>query len=226
MIAASTRVILVRHGQTTWNEGSRFQGHLDSPLTQAGIQQAETLGRRLAAEKIGAIYSSDLGRAMQTAEIIARHTTHRVVSDTRLREQCLGIFEGLTKDEIPSRYPAEWQRYHARDPEYIVPGGESPRGRFEMGLACLEELAARHRGENIVVVTHGGLVQGMFRRVTGVPFSEARRFSIQNTAYNSFLRHEEGWSLQTWGDVTHLSEVHEADLTFAGGSERSRGHTS
>lgn len=223
---AVTRVILARHGQTTWNDGARFQGHQDSPLTETGIQQAAALGRRLELEQISAVYSSDLGRAMQTAEFIAGKTKHRVISDARLREQCLGIFEGLSKDEIPTRYPQEWKQYHSRDPEYVVPGGESPRGRFEMGLGFLEELAVRHRGESIVVVTHGGLVQGMFRHVTGIPFREARRFSIQNAAYNVFLRHEEGWSVQTWGDVSHLSEVAGTGVTLSGASERMRGHTS
>jgi len=224
--AAVTRVILVRHGQTTWNDGARFQGHQDSPLTETGVLQAEALGRRLTAEKIGAVYSSDLGRAMQTAGIIAALTRHQVMSDSRLREQCLGIFEGLNKDEIPNRYPEEWKRYSSRDPEYVVPGGESPRGRFELGRCCLEELSARHQGERIVVVTHGGLVQGMFRHVAGIPFREARRFSLQNAAYNVFLRHEEGWSVQTWGDVSHLVEGAGAAVTFRGASEKMRGHTS
>lgn len=223
---AVTRVILVRHGQTIWNDGARFQGHMDSPLTEEGVRQVEALGKRLAPENVSAVYSSDLGRAMQTAEIIAGRTKHRVISDTRLREQCLGIFEGLSKDEIPKRYPEEWKRYHSRDPEYVVPGGESPRGRFELGLACLSELALRHRGENIVVVTHGGLVQGMFRHVVGVPFREARRFSIQNAAYNVFLHHEEGWSVQTWGDVSHVREMAENQVKLSGASERMRGHTS
>jgi 2,3-bisphosphoglycerate-dependent phosphoglycerate mutase len=218
-----TRVILVRHGQTAWNDGARFQGHLDSPLTDTGIQQAEALGRRLASEQIAAIYSSDLGRALQTAEIIARRTKLSVKSDARLRERSLGIFEGLTRTEVPNRFPEEWQRYISRDPDYIVPGGQSARGHFAAGLECLEELIERHRGERIIVVTHGGLVQGMFRHVTGVPFEAARRFSLQNAAYNVLQHDGREWSVVTWGDVAHFANVPRTGSIVEGGPEGSSG---
>ena len=83
----------------------------------------------------------------------------------------------------------------------------SARGRFELGLSGFADLAARHTGHNVIVVSHGGLIQGMFRHVTGLDFQAARRFSLYNCAYNSFL-HEAGrdWLLETWGDISHLHE--------------------
>lgn len=206
METKGTRVILVRHGQTEWNDGARFQGHLDSPLTRTGVMQAESIGLRIAREKLNAIYSSDLGRARQTADLIAAAVRLPVHLDERLRERSLGIFQGLTRDEVAAKYPEEMKRYYTRDPHHVVPGGQSAMQHFELGLACLEEIAARHRGENVTVVTHGGLVQGMFRHVTGLGLEAPRRFGIHNAAYNTFLRDEGGWSLETWGDISHYPE--------------------
>lgn len=199
-----TRVVLVRHGQTEWNNGARFQGHTDSPLTQIGERQAQALGKRLAGERFAAVFSSDLGRARRTAEIIAEHTGHTVKTDARLRERGLGIFEGLRRDEIEARFPEESRKYYSRQADYAVPGGESAMGRFRLGLECLNELAERHSSGTILVVTHGGLVQGMFRHVTGLPFEAPRRFSIRNAAYNVFAYGEYGWSLEIWGDTSHF----------------------
>jgi len=193
----------VRHGQTEWNDGARFQGHLDSPLTKGGRLQAEAIGRRIAREQIAAIYSSDLGRARATAELIANACKLPVVMEDRLRERALGIFQGLNRKEISVRFPEEAKKYYSRDPEYVVPGGESAMGRFLLALEFLDEIARRHRGESVVAITHGGVVQGMFRHVTGVGFEAPRRFAIRNAAYNVFLRDEGGWSLDTWGDIAH-----------------------
>lgn len=207
-ISKATRVILVRHGQTEWNDGARFQGHLDSPLTPVGEAQAASIGRRIAGEKIAALYSSDLGRARQTADLIAVSVKLSIQLEERLRERSLGVFEGLTRDEVAARFPEEMRLYYTRDPHYVVPDGQSATQHFELGRSCLDELAARHPGESIVAVTHGGLVQGMFRFVTGLGFEAPRRFAIRNAAYNVFLRDEGGWSLETWGDIAHYpSEI-------------------
>ena len=193
----------MRHGQTEWNDGARFQGHLDSPLTKAGILQAESIGKRIAKEPIAAIYSSDLGRACQTAELIATPCKLPIVTDDRLRERGLGVFQGLNRDEVATRFPDAAKQYYSRDPHYVVPEGESAMGRFLLALSFLDEITPRYRGQNIVAVTHGGVVQGMFRHVTGVGFEAPRRFAIRNAAYNAFLADEAGWSLETWGDISH-----------------------
>jgi probable phosphoglycerate mutase len=92
-----------------------------------------------------------------------------------------------------------------------VPEGESLLGRFHIGLECLDEIAERHRGSTVVAVTHGGIVHGMFRHVTGVAFDALRRFAIRNAAFNVFLHDESGWSLETWGDISHYpAEIMEA----------------
>lgn len=200
----ATRVILVRHGETTWNNSARFQGHLDSPLTEAGIAQARALGARLKTMRIAKVYSSDLGRAMHTARCITEFTGHEIVADARLRERGLGIFQGLNKAIIRERFPAEAERYYSGDPHFVVPEGESAHGHFENALTTLTELALRHGNETILVVTHGGLVSSMFRHVAGIDFGRERRYSLQNAAYNCFLYEENCWTVETWGDTSHF----------------------
>lgn len=206
-MTGSARVILVRHGETEWNLARRFQGHRDSPLTPAGMAQAGALGARLRHEKIAAVYSSDLGRALQTARGIVESTGHAVIADQRLRERSLGVFEGLCESQIRALYPAEAVRYYSREPHFATPEGESALQHFARGFAALNELAARHLGETILVVTHGGTLTNMFRHVAGIPFDQERRFSLKNAAYNCFLFEEGRWSIDIWGDTSHYPEA-------------------
>src|SRR5918997_6667336 len=121
------QVIIVRHGQTQWNIRRIRQGHLDSELTEKGLIQAQALGKRLARETFSALYSSDLGRAMHTARLIAAVTGHEIITDARLRERHLGLFQGLSGDEIKQKYPEEYHLHRTLSPEYVIPGGESVR---------------------------------------------------------------------------------------------------
>ena len=200
-----TQVILVRHGETEWNIARIRQGHLDSRLTEKGIAQAQALAQRLAREKFTALYSSDLGRAVQTAMAIAELTGHEVVTDARLRERHLGIFQGLNGDEITAKYPEERRQFRTMGPDYVIPGGESMRQQVERNVAYLNDLAAKHQGEQIVVVTHGGVVSGFFRHTLEIPLEAPRRFEFVNAGLNVFAREEETWLLLTWGDVSHLA---------------------
>ncbi len=200
-----TQVIVVRHGETAWNTEKRWQGHLDSALTPKGISQAHALGRRLARQPFTALYCSDLGRAYQTAEIISRTTGHTLCPDPRLRERNLGIFQGLTTDEIRTIHPDQYLRYHLRDPDHVLPGGESLRQQVERNMDCFEELAQKHLGESILVVTHGGVLSGLFRRILSIPLEAPRRFEFPNSSVNVFIYRQDYWALQTWGDLAHLA---------------------
>ena len=199
-----THVIIVRHGQTEWNIRGIRQGHFDSNLTERGIAQAKALAQRLAREHFTALYSSDLGRAVQTAKEIAGLTGHEVITDARLRERHLGIFQGLNGDEITAKYPEERRQFRTLGPDYVIPGGESMRQQVARNVAYLNELALKHRGEQIVVVTHGGVVSGFFRHTLEIPLEAPRRFEFVNAGLNVFAREEEIWLLLTWGDVSHL----------------------
>jgi len=200
-----TQLIIIRHGQTRWNIKSIRQGHLDSELTEEGIAQAKALGQRLARERFTALYSSDLGRAVETAKCIATVTGHEVVADARLRERHLGVFQGLSGDEIKEKFPQEYRLHRSIGAAYVIPGGESLVQQVERNVACLNDLGEKHAGESIVVVTHGGVVSGLFRHTLSIPFDAPRRFEFVNAGLNVFAYEEGHWVLQTWGDVSHLA---------------------
>ena len=200
-----TQIIIVRHGQTEWNIKKIRQGHLDSPLTAKGRVQARALGERLAREKFTAIYSSDLGRAVNTAAEVAKVTGHEIVTDTRLRERHLGIFQGLNGEEIETKFPEERRLFRTSGPDYVIPGGESMRQMVARNVAYLSELAEKHDGESVLVVTHGGVVSGFFRHTLEIPLEAPRRFEFVNAGINVFARDNGHWMLLTWGDVSHLS---------------------
>jgi len=199
-----TQLIIVRHGQTRWNLKGIRQGHLDSELTAEGVAQAKALGQRLARERFTALYSSDLGRAVETARLIAAVTGHEIVTNERLRERHLGIFQGFSGDEIKEKFPEEYRLHRTVGPYYVVPGGESTLQQVERNVAYLKNLCEKHAGETIVAVTHGGVVSGLFRHALSIPLDAPRRFEFVNAGINLFIYEEDHWMLRTWGDVSHL----------------------
>ncbi len=203
----ATELILIRHGETTWNRERRMQGQTDTPLSDLGRAQAAAVGQRLATHPIAAIYSSDLARAWDTAAAIAQASGRKVVSEPRLRECTFGVFEGLTYPEMAQRYPAEHARFVLREDDYAVPGGESPRQFYERSLACLEDIAAAHPGACTVVVTHGLVLDTLHRAARNLPLNAKREAPLLNASLNIFHRTREAWIEVAWGDVAHLAEV-------------------
>jgi len=200
----STQFILIRHGQTIWNFEGRLQGHLDSPLTELGLLQTERIADRLASQPHHAIYSSDLQRTSQAAKLIAEKTGNSVVMDKRLRERNYGILEGLTRTEMKEKYPKEFSLLQSGEPDYAIPEGETESNFFKRCVACLEDLAQRHTGQTILVVTHLGVLNCLFRHVLGIPLDAPRRFKALEGSLNSIYFKRGVWVLETWGDVSHL----------------------
>ena len=209
----STVIIAVRHGETEWNLIGKQQGHLDSPLTERGIRQANALAVGLAGLGIDKIFSSDLGRAVNTAEIIAAKLNLPVQLDRRLRERHLGSLQGFFLSEWRRQYPDEWSAFESRDPDYCLPGGESARQRYERTVGCIEELAQKNSGHTILIVAHGGVLNGLFYKTIGIPLSTPRRFSLFNAAINSFTFDGDSWRLDTWGETRHLQGIDTLDDT-------------
>jgi len=162
-----TTVILVRHGRSTWNEERRWQGQADPPLSDAGKAQARRVAERLRSEPIAAIYSSDLRRALETAQIIGGFLKLEPRPEPRLREIDLGEWAGLTGEEIAARYPEQWQAW--TNYENIRPGGGETFDEMQRRvMAALREITAAHPGETVCVVTHGGAVYAILGHVLGL----------------------------------------------------------
>ncbi len=202
-----TALILIRHGETAWNRERRMQGQTNTSLSDLGRAQAAAVGQRLARHPFEALYSSDLQRAWDTAAAIARESGRKIISEPRLRERTFGILEGLTHAEMAQRHPAEHAQFELRDPDYAVPGGESPRQFFQRSLGCLEDIAAAHAGECVVVVTHGLVLDTLYRAARNMPLEVKREAPLLNASLNTFERSAAGWTEITWGDVEHLAEV-------------------
>jgi broad specificity phosphatase PhoE len=159
-----TKVFIVRHGATDWNNLKLAQGHADIDLNEEGRKQSERTARQLADESIEAVYASDLKRAVDTARPIADVHGLEVETDVRLREIDQGEWEGLHTDEIRRRWPMLWgphRHYSAR------PGGESPQQVRARSLAALRDAVATHPNGAIVVVSHGGTIRWLAAEALG-----------------------------------------------------------
>jgi 2,3-bisphosphoglycerate-dependent phosphoglycerate mutase len=204
----STRILAIRHGETAWNVDTRIQGHLDIPLNETGQWQAQRLARALAAQDaIHAIYSSDLLRAHDTARAIAGATGAPLATHPGLRERGFGIFEGKTYVEIETTWPEESVRWRQREPHWAPPGGESLVQVRERITRTLHELAARHPGEQIVLVAHGGVMDQLYRAATGQDLQAPRTWGLTNTAVNRLLWTPQALSLVGWADTSHLDDA-------------------
>lgn len=203
----ATRLLLVRHGETEWNIIRRYQGQQDSPLTAIGRRQAELLGERLKDEPIDLMVSSDLGRAWDTAKILAAHHPQlEIHPDERLRERHFGILTGLTRQEAAAQHPAEEEHYLHGGPHYRITEGESLADVSARAAACLESWTEAHAGKCLLAVAHGGVLGQFLRHVLGVPLEMPRAYKFVNCAFNEFSRDADGrWLLHVWGDVTHLA---------------------
>ncbi len=200
----ATRILLVRHGQTAWNREQRIQGHVDIALNDHGVAQARALAQALADESIDAIYSSDLSRAHATAQAVAEHNRLPLHTEPALRERHYGAFEGLTYADIETQWPEQAQAWRRRDPGFAPNGGESLLDLVARVQPTLQAIAQRHLGEQIMLVTHGGVIDVIYRLASGMDLSAKRTWELTNTAVNRLLWTPENLSLVGWGDARHL----------------------
>ena len=202
-----TRLCMVRHGETAWNAEGRVQGQLDIPLNAAGLTQACAVADALAGESFSAIYSSDLARARQTAAPAAVRLGIEVRLERALRERHYGMFERLTYVEARERYPVEYARFRDKDPDFDFVTGEGLAAFAARALACVGALLARHAGEDILVFTHGGVLEMVYRHATGRGLSSPRDFEIPNAALNRIEASGGAWRVALWADVSHLEKA-------------------
>jgi len=198
------RLFLVRHGITAWNVEGRYQGQIDIPLTEEGVQQAQAARERLRSEQFTACYSSALCRARVTAEVILEAHDCPITETPDLNEMNYGDWEGLTRAEILARYPADWERLLA-DPLHVAPtGGESRielQQRAERVIAAIER---EHRNACLLVVSHGGTIRAIVSHYLRLPPAEARRIRLDNTAISIVDSFSGSGVLALLNDTAHL----------------------
>jgi probable phosphoglycerate mutase len=206
----ATRIIAVRHGETAWNVDTRIQGQLDIALNDKGRWQAQRAGMALADEPIDRIYSSDLVRAHATALAIAEHTRNPAAREVHLhaglRERGFGTFEGQTWADIETNWPEESRRWRQRDPHFAPPGGETPLQLRERIARTVNELAAQHVGELIVLVAHGGVMDMLYRLATQQDIGATRTWELGNAAINRLLWTPDALTLVGWADTRHFDD--------------------
>ncbi len=202
-----TLITVVRHAETEWNVAMRLQGIQDSALTPKGIKQSELVAETLSNQEFDVLISSDLGRAVKTAEIIAAKTNLSIIMDTSLRERNFGIMEGLTREEISEKYPDALSSYYKRKATYEVENGESLNVFNNRVTKGLTSIVNSNEGKRILIVSHGGVLDCIIRMVFNYPLSVSRNFSIYNTSINVFSVIDSKWTLEQWGIINHLKAM-------------------
>ena len=203
----ATRIVVIRHGQTDWNVQLRLQGHTDIALNATGRAQAERLAEALCDEGLAHVYSSDLGRAADTAHAFARPLTLPLTLDIGLRERGFGVMEGASFREIDERWPDWARRWRTREPDFEPPQGESLLRLHERVVATAARLAQAHDGTCIALVTHGGVLDCLYRAATQQALDAPRTWRLDNAAINRLLYTGLGFSLVGWGDTQHLDDM-------------------
>jgi probable phosphoglycerate mutase len=204
-------LVVVRHGETEWNRIRRLQGHTDIALNETGIEQAVKLAVALADEKIAAIHASDLGRALATATPVAAGLGLTVTTHASLRERNYGVLEGLTYAEIEERHPEEAQRMRGRDVTTRFVNGESAQEFFERATEAVGAIAeaeallpplpgTSHR--TVLVVTHGGVLDMLYRSACGKALDAPRDWPTPNAVINRFGYEDGRFVLQSWAEKT------------------------
>ncbi|NLJ74818.1 MAG: histidine phosphatase family protein [Firmicutes bacterium] len=175
-----TKILLIRHGETVWNKEKRYQGQKDSPLSDEGIRQGQKTGAFLAQQEIAAVYSSDLSRAVWTAEAISGHHGLTPIQDQRIREMSFGVWEGMTREEIKQKFPDIFYARYRDSMNTRVPGGELPHEVVERFHAFLNELIKTHVSETVVVVSHGGCLRFTIAALLSIPLEKSYCLHLSN----------------------------------------------
>jgi alpha-ribazole phosphatase len=211
---ALPHLLLVRHGLTEWNSQGRIQGHTETQLSEVGLRQAEALGRRLASQRIDAIYASHLKRAVATAEAIAQHHDLPVQVEPRLCEANYGAWEGCTMAELHDLDPERAAAWLSEPTLVAPPGGETLEQMAERAASLLDELCERPSHERIVLVGHGGSLRALLCEALQVPQGYSRRFRIGTASLSVVELSPKRCVLSLFNDRHHLADDGSGDLVI------------
>ena len=198
-------LLLIRHGQTNWNLEQRFQGQSDIPLNETGRKQAHALAERFSTEQFDAVYSSDLQRATETANIITQMSGCK--PDLRLREVHFGDWEGLTYDEIKAKHPDTLAAWEADIFKNAPPHGETLEGLSVRVQSMLDELREKHEDQNILIVAHGGVLQTLICLALKLPPTMYWQFHLSTASLSEVAFYPAGAILNSLNDTSHLPKA-------------------
>ncbi|MEW6287432.1 MAG: histidine phosphatase family protein [Chloroflexota bacterium] len=203
-----TRVILIRHGQTEWNRVERFRGRADVPLNETGIKQAEATGKRVAEKwKPAAVYSSPLSRAVKTAEAIAKHFDLTVQIHPGLADIDYGDWQGLSPEEVRERWADVLDKWYNAPHLAKIPNGETLADLRERAMKTVNELAARHAGETILLLGHTVINRIILLGVLGLGNERFWRIKQDTCAINVFDVEDGEYTLVSLNDTCHLDSI-------------------
>jgi broad specificity phosphatase PhoE len=205
----TTHVLLIRHGQSVGNAARRFGGHTATPLSPRGRKQAQATARALKDEELTAIYSSDLARAVETAEPLAKLTGLSIIPTSAFRERSVGVMEGLTFEDAAQQHPEQYAALLRRDFEHVLTGGESYRQLLDRAWQKLDEIIVQHKGGKIAVFSHTGTICILALHLMGAldaPELKPVWISNANCAITRFELRDDGFvRVLTINDTRHLS---------------------
>lgn len=199
-----TKLILIRHGKTTWNLSGRYQGQTNTELSLEGIEQAKKIATRLRMEKIDQIYSSDLSRAYQTAKHIAHYHSLTVQKEYSLREIDFGQWEGLTYDQIEQTWPQELHLLFTNASQANIPGGETIQALTNRLSSKIDQLVSQNEHKTIVVVSHGMAIRSIIAHYLHIPIDFVWSIRQDNTAINILSFYDHKAVLELLNDTCHI----------------------
>lgn len=203
-MVGARKLYLVRHGETDWNIEGRIQGTIDVPLNERGRRQAACLAARLKRCGAGAIYTSPLLRALETAQVIAASLGVAVTSEPDLRERDFGVWQGLLASELPIRFPGELARLRADAADAFPPGGESFRQLMFRVAKAVDHLVRTAPDVDIVIVSHGGTTHALLCHLLGIDPAHRSRFVVDNASLTTAELAAAGTRLLLLNDTCHL----------------------
>ena len=206
-----TRLYLIRHGQSAGNAEGRFGGHSPTPLSELGFEQAKLTAQALAKEKIQAVYSSDLLRAVQTAEPLAALLDLPIIKTDAFRERHVGVLEGLTFDESKAAFPKDYYALVSRNVHHVITEGESYRHLLRRATGALKEIFRVHNGEKVAIFSHTGAICFMTLWLLGSINHRTKTtpwLVTSNCGVNRFeIRGRNNLRVLTLNDTRHLAQI-------------------
>ena len=202
----TTQFCLVRHGETDWNVERRLQGHTDISLNERGLKQANQMAKALQAIELqfDVLYTSDLKRAAQTAQAIEKVFGVSAITHEALRERNLGALQGLTTKEAPDLEPVLWNTHLSRSLHEDLRGGESIVQFANRIKDALEQIRSEHAGKTILLVSHGGALDMMYRIASNQALDAEKVVSVPNASLSWISHDGQSWKVNNWANTSHL----------------------